>query len=315
LIETRAAEWLAQRDSGAWDSALQHELDAWLNQATAHRIAYLRLQSTWQRADALAGLSTGAQVPVQESVPHALDDASEPHALPRFSQWRIAAGVMLACALGLLLALPRGGSETQLYATAIGENRTIGLNDGTRLTLNTNTRLRTAARQVWLESGEAYFDVAHDSAHPFVIEAGTTRITVLGTRFSVRRDHDRTRVLVAEGKVRVTQAGNEAVLTPNSAATASQGRITLQQQAAERTDSQLSWREGRLVLDQMTLGQAAEEFNRYNRRKLVIADASAARMSIGGSFSPSNIDGFARLLEQGFGLRATATPDQITISR
>jgi len=299
MIEARAAEWLAQRDSGEWNDALQRELDKWLNEATAHRIAYLRLQSVWQRADALADAAA----------------PSRARALPRFSTWRVAAGVVLACALGLMFALPRNGSESQLYATAIGENRTIGLTDGTRLTLNTNTRLRTAPRQVWLENGEAYFDVAHDAAHPFVVNAGATKITVLGTRFSVRREQGHIRVLVAEGKVRVAQDGKEVILTPNNAATTTRGRIALQQLPAERTGNQLSWREGRLVLDQLTLAQAADEFNRYNRRKLVIADPSVAQMSIGGSFSPSNIDGFARLLEQGFGLHATATPDQITISR
>jgi len=312
MIESAAAEWLARRDSSRWDDAQQRELDAWLAESTAHRVAWLRLQSAWQRADVLGGAFESATA--AEPVP-ATEPAPAARALRRFSRWRIAASIALVAGASMLFALQQRDAGTQQYATAIGENRTVALNDGTRLTLNTNTRLRTAARQVWLDSGEAYFDVAHDTARPFVVEAGPTRVTVLGTRFSVRREQDRIRVLVAEGKVRVSQGGKDVVLTPNAAATTSEGRIALQQQNEARTDSQLSWREGRLVLDQMTLGQAAEEFNRYNKRKLVIADPTVAAMSIGGSFSPSNIEGFARLLQQGFGLQASSTTDQIIISR
>lgn len=301
-IESEAAGWLARRDSGQWDETQQQAFDAWLNASTAHRIAWLRLASVWDRADQL---QHGALAPRRP--------------LPRFSTWRIAAGFVLVAALGLMFALEGKRDPAQHYATAIGENRIIALSDGSRLTLNTDTKLRTAiageTRHVWLDSGEAYFDVAHDNSRPFVVDAGGTKITVLGTRFSVRRDGERTRVLVAEGRVRVSQAGKELVLTPNGAVSATEGRIVVSQLSSARTENQLGWREGRLVLDQMTLGQAAEEFNRYNRRKLVIADPAAARMVIGGSFAPGNVEGFARLLEQGFGLHATMGADEITISR
>jgi transmembrane sensor len=69
------------------------------------------------------------------------------------------------------------------------------------------------------------------------------------------------------------------------------------------------------VFDQITLGEAIAEFNRYNDRKLVITDPEAASLRIGGSFAPSNIDGFVRLLEQGFGLQAERGTSQIVISR
>jgi len=301
-IENEAANWLARRDSGQWDETQQQAFDAWLDASTAHRVAWLRLGSVWERAGQLQH-----------------GGVARPRRLPRFSTWRIAAGFVLVAALGLMFALEGRHDPAQHYVTAIGENRIIALSDGSRLTLNTDTKLRTAiageTRHVWLDSGEAYFDVAHDKSRPFVVDAGGTKITVLGTRFSVRRDGERTRVLVAEGRVRVSQAGKELVLTPNGAVSATEGRIVVSQLTAARTGNQLGWREGRLVLDQMTLGQAAEEFNRYNRRKLVIADPAAARMVIGGSFAPGNVEGFARLLEQGFGLQATMTADEITISR
>jgi transmembrane sensor len=79
-------------------------------------------------------------------------------------------------------------------------------------------------------------------------------------------------------------------------------------------DRQLSWREGKLVFDQVTLAAAAGEFNRYNKKKLMLADAEAARLTIGGRFDVNNIEGFANLLRRGFGLDVRETDDTITIA-
>jgi transmembrane sensor len=76
----------------------------------------------------------------------------------------------------------------------------------------------------------------------------------------------------------------------------------------------MSWREGKLVFDQVTLDAAASEFNRYNKKKLVLADAEAARLKIGGRFDVDNVKGFANLLQRGFGLDVRETGDTITIA-
>lgn len=310
-IELQAAHWLARRDGEAWSAAQQHELDAWINAATAHRIAFLRLSSVWQRAERLAEVLPAA--PARGAW------------LGRFSTWRIAVALLLACGAGWLAASlgpvsssPANGVP-QHYATAIGESKTLALADGTRLTLNTGTGVRArvggGTREVWLDSGEAFFDVAHDSAHPFIVDAGRSRITVVGTRFSVRRDGANVSVVVAEGKVSVAQGDKQVTLVRNDVALASDERIVLSQKTPAQVDNLLGWREGRLMLDELTLAQAAAQFNRYNRRQLVIADPALARMVIGGSFAPTNVDGFARLLQQGFGLQVRSGPDQIIISR
>lgn len=316
-IEALAADWLARRDSGRWSDDQQQELEAWLQAATAHRIAYLRLESAWRRADRLAAAAPAAALaPSQAPAPA---PAAMPPPLGRWSTWRVAAGVAIIFGAALFAARHSADGQPRQVATAIGENRLLALADGSRLTLNTATRLRTSVadgvRKVWLDSGEAYFDIAHDSAHPFVIDAGRSRITVLGTRFIVRRDGDVVSVAVAEGRVRVAQSGKEVVLAHNEAATLSDGRIALSQKSTAQLDNLLSWREGRLVIDQWTLAQAAAEFNRYNQRQLVIADPQVAAMVIGGSFAPNNVDGFARLLQQGFGLRVDSRADRIIISR
>jgi len=305
-VEEQAAAWLAREDGEAWHAGLQRERDAWLAADTRHRVAWLRLRAAWRRADRLAGeyVERPAGRPV----------------LARFSSWRMAAALVLTCGLGAALAPTLGWQQGVRHATAIGENRTIALADGSRLTLNTATRLRTApgaARKVWLDSGEAWFDIAHDPAHPFVVEAGNSRVTVLGTRFTVRRDGPSTTVLVEQGRVRVTgsgERGESVELTRHQEATASAGRIVLAEHTDAQLEQRLAWREGRIVFDGATLAEAVAEFNRYNERKLVVNDAQAAALRIGGSFAPTNVDGFVRLLEQGFGLQARRGSRDIVLS-
>lgn len=309
-IERQAAQWLARRDGDAWSDAQQHALDAWINAATAHRIAFLRLSSVWRRAERLVEVPPAASTRARWSA--------------RVSTWRIAAALMLACGAGWLAAsLVTSSSSSpetaQHYATAVGESKMLALADGTRVTLNTATGVRACVgagtRELWLDSGEAFFDVAHDSAHPFIVNAGGSRITVVGTRFGVRRDGAAVTVVVAEGKVRVAQGGQQVTLMRNDSAVATDERIVLSQKTPAQLDNMLGWREGRLKLDDLTLAQAAAEFNRYNRRQLIVADPLVAKMVIGGSFAPTNVDGFARLLQQGFGLRVRSGADQIIISR
>lgn len=309
-IEERAAGWLARQDGDAWDARSQQELAAWLEADVRHRVAYLRLRAAWRQADLLAG----QQVERPEA----------PRTLGRFSSWRAAAALLLACGLAAVMAPNLDWRQGERHATRIGENRTIALADGSRLTLNTGTRLRAATgkgagagRKVWLDSGEAWFDIAHDPQHPFVVEAGASRITVLGTRFSVRRDGPDTLVLVEQGRVRVSQVGHEAAtleLTRNQEASTRAGQLVRFEHSQAELAQRMAWREGRIVFDQATLAEAVAEFNRYNERKLVVDDPEAAAVRIGGSFAPSNVDGFVRLLEQGFGLKARRGSREIVLS-
>lgn len=318
-IEEQAATWLARRDGAAWSAAEQAQLDQWLALATAHRVAYLRLAAAWSTTRALAPALTGQA---------ANDAAAGAHAgvlrrpLPRFSQWRIAAAfvVTVGAAAGLLTL--RDHTAEVRYETALGVHQTHALADGSQLTLNTATQLRARVsrneRTVWLDQGEAYFEVAHDQAHPFVVMSGANRITVLGTRFTVRRDAASTNVVVVDGRVQVENgqlAGQPpVVLTRHQQVVATPARTVKSDAGNAGVESMLSWREGKLVFDQVTLAVAAGEFNRYNRKQLVVADAGAAGMKIGGRFNADNVQGFADLLRRGFGLDVRETGDTITIA-
>jgi len=309
-IETQAAEWLARRDGDHWTPQQQLEMEAWINTSTAHRIAWLRLESVWRRADRLSSLYN----PECSAVPAT-------SVIQQYS-WSIAAGVMLLVGTAWLTAIGLREQPAR-YDTLLGQSTSLALEDGTRVTLNTNTRLRAklvaGRRVVWLDKGEAYFDVTHEARRPFIVEAGTRRVTVLGTRFSVRRDDNgQIQVTVADGRVQVDSTEGTTtptIITRNDSLLAAGDVVQVSHNTEQQVASKLSWRQGRLILDQMTLSQAAQEFNRYNKRQLIVTDPVAAQLRLGGSFNVDNIDGFARLLQQGMGLKVEQSGDNIKISR
>jgi transmembrane sensor len=306
--EKLAASWLARADRGLTDEEAC-ALDAWLAQSSLNKVAYLRLKASWRRADRLAALKQ----------PVARHDR-----VVRILQPKILAA--LAAALTLLLGgtgylVWRAGAD-QVYATDIGKTQSVLLADGSRMELNTNTRVHadvTAARRiVTLDSGEAYFDVVHDASRPFTVLAANRRITDIGTKFSVLRNGNDVRVVVREGKVRVevvdgqggapvlAQAGREVIAAGNES-------LVLGKPVRE-IENDLSWRAGMLVFDQETLAEAADQFNRYNSRHIQV-EGNARKIRIGGRFKAGNVDVFVQLLHRGFGLSVSDEGDRIVVSR
>ncbi len=306
-IESMAADWLARHDRADWSELDQQALDSWLNAAVTHRIAYLRMQSVWKRSDQLATTAVHA-IPNNRS------------ALPRFSSWRIAASVVLAVASGLGLWFHGVEPGKTQHQTAVGVRNTVTLTDGTQVQLNTDTRIQVRlqghSREVWLEQGEIFLDVAHDANNPFTVMAGDQRITVLGTQFAVRRENSDVSVTVVQGRVRLGEpnSSQSALMARNDAAVVRAGKLKVASRTPQQIADDLSWRDGQLSLTNMTLGDAVREFNRYSTKKLVVTDPPSESIVIGGRFDANNAEGFARLVEQGFGLTVRDEGDKIIIS-
>ncbi len=308
-IEEAAVAWRLRREDPAWSARDEAELSAWIGASTAHRVAWLRADHGFEQAGRLASLRA-PPVPAPRT---------------RRSRWRpmaLAAGLAVAIGLGVLAVTFDIGWPGRAYATEVGARRTVSLNDGSRVELNTASRVRADVRPdhraVWLEKGEAYFEVAHDPAHPFVVYAGERRITVLGTKFSVRRDGDRVQVAVAQGKVRVEPlrpmaAAPPALMTAGDLAVAERTSTLVTPKAPDKVANELAWRQGRLVFENSNLAEAAAEFNRYNDRKLVV-EGEAADATISGSFDAQNVEAFARLLRRALRLSVEESDDQIRIS-
>jgi len=191
--------------------------------------------------------------------------------------------------------------------------------DGGRLQLDTDTRVRVrlsrGQRQVLLERGQAFFDVAHDAARPFTVTSGATSVRALGTRFDVRRDADAVRVTLVEGRVlvRPTQATSDpgVVLTPGQQMTAGVGRSPPRKiDVAAAT----SWRSGRIVFQAVPLHAAIAEFNRYSPRRIILEPGPAADALVTGAFDSDNLKAFVSAVGELNGLEAVDTnPDVIVL--
>jgi transmembrane sensor len=227
------------------------------------------------------------------------------------------------------------------YTTDFGGLSRIVLDDGSVVNLNTNSLMRVQLtpemRHIVLERGEALFKVAHDKNRPFDVDAGTTTVRAVGTEFSVRvREAAETsnggkdiEVLVKEGRVAIdppkmnAKPIERAATLPQSMSTLSAGeavtitakRVTtelpqmqVQKVADAEVDKKLSWTEGRLWFERQTLKDVVAEFNRYNRRQMVIADPAIENLRIGGGFEATDPESFIAALEKTLGVRAFPSP-------
>ncbi len=309
-IEEQAGRWIAREDRG-----LSHEemaaRDAWLEQATAHRLAYLRLKSGWERTERLAALRSSSGGEPGEAW------------LVRHRALAAAAAILAVLAAGGGVYLHLRTAPAQTYVARGNARPILHLADGTRIQLNGDTRVRTdvttAHRTVMLEHGEAYFDVVHDARRPFVVIAGNRRITDLGTKFSVRRDGDDVRVIVKEGRVRVDIVDNGQAAVPvfavgGNVVVAKSDETLVANASAKELDDQLSWRTDMLEFHQETLADAAAQFNRYNQRQIAV-EGAARDIRIGGSFRADNVDVFVLLVRNALGLKVREDEDKITISQ
>jgi transmembrane sensor len=342
-IEALAAEWLARRDAEGWTADEQQALDTWLSASARHKVAFLRLQSAWTETGRLqalaAGLPAGTLPPRSGTVREAGDPldarpdlrgvtfAPRDRSGHRRRGWQ--QGLAASLALLALGSLAWGswqltGREQASYASTVGQIETITLPDGSIATLSSDSRLDVrisrGERHVALAKGEAFFDVAHDTRRPFVVETEGRRVAAVGTRFSVRRDPEEIRVVVTEGKVRLeSRTGPDGAAQPvsllpaGSVATAGRNGVLVRSLPVSEAERYLEWRDGFLTFDDTSLADAAAEFNRFNTRKLELGDAAVADLRVGGNFRWSNAEGFAHLLEQGFPVRAERQADRIVL--
>lgn len=205
-----------------------------------------------------------------------------------------------------------GGTE---YRTEPGERKTVRLPDGTTVELNTRTRMvvriaTTGPRSVDLLDGEAMFDVAHDASRPFVIQAGTGKVTVTGTRFDVRRGASRTDVAVESGSVIVQGLGDgQSSRLAAGLGTTVDARGAVAAPSPVDLTTALAWRTGKLVFNDAPLANVAAEVSRYRRQPVRIADDAAGALRVSSVFSADDTDGFLAALPQMLPVGVRQLPD------
>ncbi len=311
--DAEAAAWLARLQQDERTAQTEAAFQDWLRAADANEAAFARATDVWEMlpgAAAVRDLGLGAQVV----------------ALP--VRRRASRVVPWAMAATLVAGLVAGGvwwtSRPTVYETAAGEQQVKTLRDGSRVSLNTDSKISVAygggLRRITLERGEAVFDVEHDPAHPFVVDADGERVRAVGTSFEVRRDDGKVMVTLIRGKVDVSRLGRDgapaivqAHLTPGDRATiASGGEAVLDRPSV---DAVTAWRHGEVVFANTTLQAAAAEINRYGSVKVVVTDAGAAELPVSGVFETNDPAEFAVVMAKVNGLRAQRVGQQIELSR
>ncbi len=302
-----AIAWFARDRSGAMTAQEAADLHAWLEADPANREAMDEVARAWGRmelsreAPEILALRAGAY--------------RRPVMTRRRAGWALAAGLAVAIAgAGLHQAGVFGWRKypDQTFRTEVGQRSTVTLPDGSVVTLNTDTVLRTRAsgdrRLIYLDRGQAFFRVAKDPAHPFIVHAAGRTVTALGTAFDVRAEQGRFEVTLVEGKVRVETPPPRPGKTPAAPAPVQAVELMPGNQFAAADDSRWSvaradveqettWLTGWLKFQDEPLGEVAAEFGRYSNRRIVIADSALAARPITGRFQADDVEAFARALE------------------
>jgi transmembrane sensor len=205
-----------------------------------------------------------------------------------------------------------------LYTTAKGESRAVELADGSRVDLNTDShisvRLEKDARRVTVHDGQALFDVAHDSARPFLITAGDETVRVVGTKFDVRRRDGQLSVTVLRGLVEVSTDGEDTPirLRPGQMLEHVEGASGVSVRAVAAED-QVGWRSGRLVYRDQPLGRIVSDMNHYFDRPIRLEGENTATLRFSGVLIVDGQDAMLRRLTSLMPISATPTDDAIVL--
>lgn len=324
-IKEAAARWVHRMDSGLSDLEEQ-EFEAWLEADPRHSDVLAEHQALWKRLGTLSAAAEGTQ-PNRNRYAYSRRPASVLH----FITPLVAAAA--AVAFGFFVwqsqqvapapaALPLPARVVQ---QTLPDGSIVELNRGAEISVN----YTATERRVALLRGEASFEVAKNKDVPFIVAAGGAEFRAVGTAFNVRYDSNKIELTVTEGRVQVATptalaAGPSAapfpILEVGETTTVSLTAPVVVPQIAKLTaaemDTRLAWQPRLLDFDDAPLATIVEVFNERNPVRLVIRDPSLATLRLNASFRSDNMEGFVRLLESNYGLRAEAiSATEIALAR
>jgi transmembrane sensor len=328
-IDAEAALWAARADRGL-STDEDEVLDAWLAKDVRHVGAFAKARAVSLLTERTRAFGIGADKMLTQMEGEAVPErgfsrpAQPMPALSRRHALWMSAAAATAGFWFALKALPQYLLERS-YETGIGETKVVPLEDGSLVTLNTQSRITVAyspeRRDLNLVRGEALFDVAKDNARPFVVLAGGMQVRAVGTSFTVKLvPNEPVQVLVREGVVEVKRpdvptappvrvsAGSQAVASDNAP-------IVAASLSPPEVNKALAWQIGRIAFEGETLRKATEEFARYSDTRIVIDDPAVADMTITGLFVSNDPVGFAKAVALSLNLHARVSAGEVHLSR
>ncbi|RCL21753.1 peptide ABC transporter substrate-binding protein [Pseudomonas sp. AFG_SD02_1510_Pfu_092] len=311
-ITDAAAHWCMRLHAEDCPAAEREAFARWLAADPRHAEEYQAMLEIWHTADLLPRNAT-------------VVDFNPPAALaPRTRNWRPLASAA-AIALAVLPAAgwvgwEQGWLPNHYQHFEAGERmQTVQLSDASTVQLNLHTELTYLnykdRRQVTLKRGEAFFKVQHDSSHPFIVHAGHGQTRVTGTQFNVWKYQDQVKVTLVEGSVLVSSNGSSGGyrLDPGMQASYRQGDFEPQLEQGDDYSNSLAWRDGKLVLDNLSLKQALPMINRYLEAPLLLADANTGRIRISGIYNTREVGRLVNNLPKVLPVYLTRSKDGSTV--
>jgi transmembrane sensor len=317
-----AAVWRVRLTEEGLESSATFE--AWLAEDPANEAAWRQVNAPW---DLLGEQAANPEVVTarRQALARAADrsaPASEPrHPRRAYVLSGLAAGLAAIVAGALWLF-----AQPSEYRTTLGERRVVTLDDGSKVSLDSQTvlqvRYSAAARRLKLKQGQARFDVFHNARRPFSVDAGDRTVIATGTSFNIDLRQSAVVVTLIEGRVLVTPREASVLLpmsrkqeAPTVPLDAGQTLTTaLDAVAPPRVesvdlDTVTAWESGRLMFDDEPLGEVVERVGRYSSQPILVADEHAAKLRISGVFNAGDVTTFVDAVSRYLPVRATSRPD------
>lgn len=326
-----AAVWVTRLHGPDRSPEMERDFRAWQALSPEHREAFEKCTDAWVNVGKMK-VSTA-----YEAV--AARNAAGKVAGRQGARWW-AAGAATAGAMAVALLIGRAWLQQGVYSTDVGEQRTVMLDDGSRMLLNTDTRVQVdfdaRQRTVDVRAGEALFEVAKDRARPFVVRVAGSEVVAVGTAFSVRYGArvpsapSELTVTLIEGLVNVRPAANGGLGTTAPAAAISMkagDRLRLSQRTGgapvstprvdrPNVDQVTAWKRSEAVFEDAALRDAVAEMNRYSRTKIVLVDGlSDSDLRVSGLFRTGDTVGFAHAAAHLLGLKVREEAERLELRK
>ena len=315
IARMNAHDWFARRRASDCTAEERAAFEQWRTQP-GHAEAYAHLEDLWELSAELANEDAAIAAASREAR-HGAGPVGFAH--QRWPLLAAAASLIVVCMyFAWLWARP---APVESYATAVGEQRTLTLEDGSRIVMDTATRLEVRydrnRRSVQLRQGRADFQVSKDPDRPFTVQAGAAAVTAVGTQFQVRLSGSAGEVMLLEGRVVVDgrQASDQMTLAPGErVALLAGGTLGAVQRLndADRASAE-GWTSGQLVVRAWPVSALVAEVNRYGGTPLRLGDTAVGNLPVSGTFDPKAPEALALALEQVWSVRVEHSGGEIVL--
>ena len=329
IIEEEASAWLVVFGRESVSDQEKADFEHWLERSERHRITFNELAMLWGEMAVLKELDDIAESSAE------FIDARSP-LWQRKGLMSLAASFFVAVFISGVFYFNNGYGLNQQasYVTAMGEQRSIHLSDGTIIQLNTNSQIEVryskTVRSIYLRQGEGFFEVAKNKSRPFKVYAGEGVVRAVGTAFSVRlMAEQEVEVIVEEGRVALSRQALDSIVSliesppsnesqdrpPIAELTAGQSAVfaqkiqTLEHMPATEINRKLAWRQGMLAYAGDPLSSVVDDVSRYTNIKIEITDPALRGMQVAGHFRVGEVEALFDSLELTFGLRVERVND------